>query len=373
MPARAHLRAAAGQTIIMGFSGAQMSPGLRSLLREIQPGGVILFARNIQTPQQTWELLHDCAAQVTTPILTCVDMEGGKVDRLRNALAPSPSAADVFSTGDKKLFRKHGRIIGEAVRAFGFNTDFAPVLDLAFGASRSALASRAVSADPKQASTYAREFLAGLWKAGVLGCGKHFPGLGEGKLDSHYEQPIIEKSWKKLWAEDLLPYRKLRSDLPLVIVGHAAYPAITRDHTPASLSQKIIGEVLRKKIGYRGLVLSDDLDMGGVLAGRSVAEAAVDSLRAGCDAFLVCQKQENVLPAWEAVVREAERDRKFAKQVGKASQRVLKFKRKALAHRREVPPKRAVIERLGRELWELGEQVRIAGINRPGNHGEESE
>src|SRR5437868_12186027 len=265
---RADLRTAAGQTLIMGFSGAQMSPGLRRLLREVQPGGVILFARNIQTPQQTGELLHDCAAQVTAPIFTCVDMEGGKVDRLRNALAPSPSAADVFATSDKKLFRKHGQIIGEAVRAFGFNTDFAPVVDLAFEASRSALASRAVSADPQQVVTYAREFLAGLRKAGVLGCGKHFPGLGEGKLDSHYEQPVIEKSWKKVWAEDLLPYRKLRGDFPLVIVGHAAYPVITRDRTPASLSKKIIAEVLRKKIGYRGLVLSDDLDRGGGLVGR---------------------------------------------------------------------------------------------------------
>ncbi len=366
------LRAAAGQTLIMGFSGAQMSSSLRGLLREIQPGGVILFARNIQTPQQTWELLDDCAAQVSTPLLACVDMEGGKVDRLRNALAPSPSAADVFATGDKKLFRKHGRIIGEAVSAFGFNTDFAPVVDLAFEASRSALASRSVSADSKQVITYAREFLAGLRKARVLGCGKHFPGLGEGRLDSHYEQPVIEKSWKKLWAEDLLPYRKLRSDFPLVIVGHAAYPAITRDHTPASLSKKLIGEVLRKKIGYRGLVLSDDLDMGGALAGRSVAEAAVASLRAGCDIFLLCQKQENVLPAWEAVVREAERDRKFAKQVRAASQRVLKFKRRALPRRRQAAPGPALIERLGRELWELGEQVRIEGINRPGDRGEES-
>src|SRR5438874_7014410 len=182
--ASSDVRRNAGQLLIMGFAAAEMTPRLCHLLARLQPGGVVLFARNIKDPQQTWALLRECRRTLKTPPFLCVDMEGGTVDRFRNVLNPAPSAADVFASGDRRLFRKHGRIIGEAVRALGFNTDFAPVLDLAFDASRSALASRAVSADPKQAITYAREFLAGLWKAGVLGCGKHFPGLGEGKLDS---------------------------------------------------------------------------------------------------------------------------------------------------------------------------------------------
>ena len=137
---------------------------------------------------------------------------------------PAPSAAEVFATRDRKLFRRHGEIIGENCRSMGFNVDFAPVLDLAFEASRSVMGSRAVSANPREVVVYAREFLAGLVAAKVLGCGKHFPGLGEGNLDSHHELPMIEKSMKRLWAEDLLPYRTLRRQLPLVMVSHAAYP-----------------------------------------------------------------------------------------------------------------------------------------------------
>src|SRR5712691_10456531 len=127
------------------------------------------------------------------------------------------------------------------------------------------MSSRAVSADPKEAVVYARGFLAGLLSANVVGSAKHFPGLGEANLDTHHELPSIDKSWKKLWAEDLYPFRTLRRELPMILIGHANYPAITRDKGPASLSRKWITEVLRKKIGYRGLVVSDDLEMGGVL------------------------------------------------------------------------------------------------------------
>src|SRR5512146_2095688 len=189
------IRAQAGQLLLMGFAAAEPTARLRDLLRRLQPGGVVLFARNIKSPLQTWELLRACRRELETPPLLGVDMEGGTVDRFRQVLGPAPAAAAVFSSGDRRLFRRHGRVIGEAVRALGFNVDFAPVLDLAFPASRSALGSRAVSPDPQEVLIYAREFLAGLGQAGVVGCGKHFPGLGEGRLDSHHRLPVIEKSW----------------------------------------------------------------------------------------------------------------------------------------------------------------------------------
>ena len=131
-----------GQLLIVGFDGTKMTPRLSSLLTRLQPAGVILFARNIRAAEQTWRLLRDCQKCVSTPLFTCVDLEGGSVDRFRDVLGPAPSAADVFATGDRKLFRKHGHIIGENCRALGFNVDFAPVLDLAFEASRSVMSSR---------------------------------------------------------------------------------------------------------------------------------------------------------------------------------------------------------------------------------------
>src|SRR5579859_6742020 len=276
-----------GQLLIMGFDGTAVSAHLRTALATLQPGGVILFARNVESPRQTWELLRDCQADVATPLFRCVDLEGGTVDRLKNVIAPAPSVEAVAATADKKTFRRHGRLIGDECRALGFNVDFAPVFDLAFAASRSVLTSRTVSDDPKATIAYAREFLRGLADAHILGCGKHFPGLGEANFDTHKGLPAIEKSWKRLWAEDLLPYRRLRNAVAFVMVAHAAYTQVTGDRTPASLSRQWIADILRKKVGYKGLVVSDDLEMGGALAAGSIEHAAVESIRAGADIFLV--------------------------------------------------------------------------------------
>jgi beta-N-acetylhexosaminidase len=362
-----------GQLLIIGFDGGEMTPRLTSLLKRVQPAGVILFVRNIKTAEQTSRLLHDCQNCVSTPLFTCVDLEGGSVDRFRDLLGPTPSAAEVFSTGDRKLFRKHGQVIGENCRALGFNVDFAPVLDLAFEASSAVMGSRVVSTDPRETITYAREFLTGLRGASVLGCGKHFPGLGEGNLDSHHALPVIDKPLKKLWAEDLLPYRTLRAQLPMVMVAHAAYPQVTHDQTPASLSKVWITDILRKRIGYRNLIVSDDLEMGGVLAVAPIGEAAVKHIRVGGDMCLVCHRDDHVVQAYEELVKTAERDAAFAKLAEKAARRVLEFKKKsAKILRQSKPPSAATVEKLSRKLWEFGEQVRLESLNREENDSNES-
>jgi len=349
-----------GQLLIIGFELAEMTASLQSLLARIQPAGVILFARNIVSAQQTCQLLKDCRGAVSAPLFNCVDMEGGRVDRFRSVIGASPSAAEVFATGDQKLFREHGRVIGEACRALGFNVDFAPVLDLALEASRTVMSSRAVSADPKQVVLYARQFLAGLRSAGVIGCGKHFPGLGEANLDTHHELPSVEKTFRQLWEQDMVPYRIMPRDLPMVLVGHASYSAIKASDTPASLSRRWITDVLRKKIGYRGLIVSDDMEMGGVLKAASIEEAAVEFVRAGGDLCLVCRQQEFVMRAHETLVLEAERDRKFARRAEESVKRVLAFKKKSEElRRRQVAPTAAKVERLTRQLWEFGEAVRF--------------
>ncbi len=363
MSRRTNLHAQVGQLLIMGFDGTGATPGLRQMLVMLNPGGVILFARNIVDAGQTWELLRGCCETVDTPMFLCVDMEGGTVDRLKNAIAPAPSAEAVAMTGDRKMFRRHGRLIGEEVRALGFNTDFAPVLDLGFAASRTVLASRTVSHDSKQTVTYAREFLKGLREAGVLGCGKHFPGLGEANLDTHKELPSVEKPWKRMLAEDLYPYRALRREMPFVMVAHAAYPAVTKSATPASLSKKWMSEILRHKIDYRGLVISDDLEMGGVQAAAPIDEAAVETLRAGADMFLVCHNEAHVWRTYEAVLREAERDKKFARQVAAAAQRVLAFKKKSKELRQHRPaPRTQTVERLREQMSRFAEQVQKAAV-----------
>jgi beta-N-acetylhexosaminidase len=341
-----------------------MSSRLSSLLKKVQPGGVILFARNVRSAEQTWRLLRECQKCVATPLFTCVDLEGGMVDRFRDALGVAPSAAEVFAVDDAKLFRRHGQIIGENCRALGFNVDFAPVLDLAFEASHAVMGSRVVSADPRQTLLYAKEFLAGLSSAKVLGCGKHFPGLGEGALDSHHALPVIEKSLRNLWAEDLLPYRTLRRQLPFVMISHAAYPQVTKDKIPTSLSKFWISDILRKRIGYRNLIVSDDLEMGGVLSAAPVGEAAVEFVRAGGDLCLVCHREDYVMQAYEALTRTAELDKKFARRVAESGRRVLAFKKKRKELRPVKAPSSATVEKLTRCLWEFGEQVRLGPLSR---------
>jgi beta-N-acetylhexosaminidase len=354
-----------GQLLIVGFDGAEMTPRLRSLLTRLQPAGVIAFARNIKTPEQTSRLLRDCQTCVATPLFTCVDLEGGRVDRFRDVFGPSPSPADVFATGDRKLFRKHGQVLGENCRALGFNVDFAPVLDLAFEASRSVMSSRTVSRNPRETVAYAREFLAGLRGVRVLGCGKHFPGLGEGTLDSHHDLPVIDKPLKKLLAEDLLPYRLLHATLPLVMISHAAYPQVTHDRTPASLSKVWITDILRKRIGYRNLVVSDDLEMGGVLSAAPVGEAAVEHIRAGGDLCLICHREDYIMQAYEELLHTVESDPKFATRVSESMRRGLAFKKKsAKLLRMAKPPSAANFDKLSRKLWEFDEQVRLNALVR---------
>jgi len=356
-----------GRLLIIGFDGTAMSTTLGALLGGVQPAGVILFARNIAGAAQTFELLKDCRAAVGSPLFACVDLEGGRVDRFRNVLGPAPSAAEVFATRDRKLFRKQGRIIGDSCRALGFNVDFAPSLDLAFEASRSIMSSRTVSEDPREVVLYAREFLAGLREARVAGAGKHFPGLGEGKLDSHHELPVIEKAWKPLWEQDLAPYRVLKNTLPFVMVSHAAYPKVTREASPASLSKTWITEILRKRIGYRGLIASDDLEMGGVLSAAPIEQATVEHIRAGGDLCLICHQEEGVVRSYEELIRTAEKDRKFAARVAESARRVAAFKKKWRSlFGRQSAPSTTKVERLSRRLWEFTEEVRLAAISQQG-------
>ena len=358
------LRSQVGQLLIMGFDGTSLSHRLRVMLEAFQPGGIILFKRNLEDARQTYGLLSDAQKAGARPMFLCVDMEGGTVDRLREVIAPVPSVAEVAAAGSKKLFRKHGRLLGEEVHALGFNTDFAPVFDLRLEPSESVLGSRTVSSKPKQTIAYARAFLQGLRESEVLGCGKHFPGLGEASLDSHNALPVIDKPWKRLWKEDLVPYRKLRREVAFVMVAHAAYPQVTGDGTPASLSSKWMGGILRKKIGYGGIVITDDLDMGGVLAAASIEDAAIETLRAGADMFLVCQKEESVRRAFEAVLKLAESDKRFAGLVREKARRVVDAKRsyKALSRTPE-PPTRKTVERLTRRIWKFGEELRARAMH----------
>jgi beta-N-acetylhexosaminidase len=326
--------------MVVGLSGTELSGLERAWLRLVRPGGTILFRRNIADAAQTRALLDEITSYCAPRALRCVDLEGGTVDRLRDALAPMPSAqlvarADAHPTlapktktargwGTRSLAFEHGELIGRGIQAFGFHVTLAPVLDLVLEDSAQVMGTRSTGSNAEEIVAFARPFLAGLAAQGVAGCGKHFPGLGGGTKDSHFETPTIERGWSELWTEDIAPYRALRDELPMVMVNHAAYPHTKGKNLPATASSFWVTDVLRKRIGYRGLIFSDDMEMGGILKFLPMEEAAVAAVRAGMDMIEVCHSPELILRAYEALIAEAERSSAFRTLLLKRAQEAAK-------------------------------------------------
>jgi beta-N-acetylhexosaminidase len=339
------LRKQVGQLLIAGLEGLELTPLERSWLKLIQPGGVILFRRNIEEAVQTYRLLAETTSFSSVPLFRCVDLEGGLVDRLRDLIGPMPSLAAVAASGKKNLYLKHGKLIGREARALGFNVVLAPVLDLALPESQAVMRTRTAFAIPEQVIAYADAFLSGLERPHVLGCGKHFPGLGGGTLDSHHATPAISRSMEQLWQSDMLPYRKLKSRLPIVMISHASYPA-SGDKKPASTSRYWITDMLTKRIGYGGLILSDDMEMGGILSQTTIEEAAVQAVAAGTHLIEVCKDPSLLLRAYEALLGEAERSSAFRSIVEAAYRKILRAKHAVAFTALNKPPSQSQIERL---------------------------
>ena len=336
------LRQDVGQLFLVGLAATELDATERAWLRLIKPAGTVLFRRNIEDAAQVHALLENIANLVADgPLFHVVDVEGGLVDRLRDLIAPMPAPATVAATRSKRLCREQGYLIGSELRLLGFNVAFAPVLDLRTAASAEVMRTRVVSDDPKSVIAYAEAFLTGLSKAGVLGCGKHFPGLGGGALDSHHATPTIDRTWKQLWEEDLLPFRKLHRALPFIMVSHAGYPqAFGKPDTndmPASISPFWIDRTLKHKIGFRGLVVSDDMEMGGILHHAPIAEAAVAAIAAGTHLIEICKDPALVLTAYEAILSEAERSRGFRNIVEQSAEMVRTHRQKLLRHSGLLP------------------------------------
>jgi beta-N-acetylhexosaminidase len=350
------LRQAAGQVLVVGLEGTQLSTLETAWLRLLRPGGVILFRRNIESAAQTHALLHSTQQAVESPMLRCIDVEGGSVDRLRDLIAPMPSPFAVAATNKPALFKKHGSLIGQEVHLLGFNTAFAPVLDLRTDASAPVMTTRVVSGDPTQVIRYATHFLEGLAEHGVLGSGKHFPGLGSGQVDSHHLTPTITKSLNMLWKEDLLPYRELARKLPMVMISHASYSAAVAE--PASVSAYWITEVLVREIGYQGLIVSDDMEMGGILKYMGIAEAAIRSLAAGMHVIEICRDPALVFAAYEALLHEAESSPAFARVLRRAATHAQAFRTKHLKKDALPPaPTAGAVSKMRNAVEKFAEQV----------------
>jgi beta-N-acetylhexosaminidase len=348
MPRRrnVHLEEQAGQILIVGIGGPKLAGEERAWFQRIRPGGVILFRRNIEEAAQVAALLRETDDIGRTPLFRCVDMEGGLVDRLRDIFLPMPSPAAVFATGKRQLYREHGTLIAREARALGFNTVLAPVLDLALQESAAVLRTRAVSSAPGQVIDYARGVLAGVKMENVLACGKHFPGLGGGTVDSHHNLPVIRRQTRLMWRSDLAPWLAVANKLQFAMVAHASYPWPGRDPAPATVSRYWVTNVLRRQIRFRGIILSDDMEMGGILSQMTIEEAVVQALLAGIQMIEICRDPELIQRAFAAILREAERSRAFREIVASAWRKIYRSKKRWLQPTRRQSLSEGRMERL---------------------------
>ncbi|MEO7538653.1 MAG: glycoside hydrolase family 3 N-terminal domain-containing protein [Pyrinomonadaceae bacterium] len=299
-----------GQLFFIGIPGPVADAETRDLLYEISAGGVCLFSRNIRERTQTRELLNDIRELLLAPLLS-VDQEGGLVDRLRRIMTPMPAAGSIRNAAEAA---KLGVLISETLRILGFNMDFAPVVDV-IDPERAiffnGLLSRGFGSSAEEATQFGGDFMRALQSGGIIGCLKHFPGLGAARVDSHEELPTVDISNTELMSVDLSPYRELiaRGDVHAVMAAHASFPNLNLQETdrngkllPSSLSYSFITTLLRGELALRGLVITDDLEMGAIINNYGIGEACKMAINAGADMLAICAEPANIRGGFQAVV-----------------------------------------------------------------------
>ncbi len=345
-----------GQVLWVGFHGTAAPAQLRAQIAAAEVGAVVVFKRNLVTqvvhgpvPQEVVDVaavvelnraLHT-AAPAGAPLLIAVDQEGGVVQRVRAPATQWPPMLCLDghpAPDDEALAAAVGLALGRELAALGFDIDFAPVLDVHTNDHNPIIGDRAFGRD---AETVARRALAladGLARGGMLACGKHFPGHGDTATDSHLELPRLDHGWARLESVELLPFRRAAvAKLPMIMTAHVVFAALDAT-VPATLSPAVIDELLRKQLGYHGVIVSDDLDMRAIAAHYGIADAAVRAIRAGCDALLLCRDEGHQVEARVALIRAGERDSAVRARLGESAARVRAMKAAHVARRRAVPP-----------------------------------
>ena len=309
-----------GRVFMIGLPGNPDPEEARAWIGSIRPAGVILFQRHCTSAAAVVARLRELRDAAAEPMLYAIDQEGGRVNRFSDWLGSTPGARSLAAAGEEAA-RQSGHTVGRLLKQLGFNVDFAPVVDLSPADRPNGIGDRAWSTDPERTTCLAGAFLEALQSEGVAGCLKHFPGLGETFADSHLSLPICERTSEELEAGELVPFRNLHKDAAMVMVSHAAYPAWD-GNTPASLSRRIIQGELKDRLKYRGLVVSDDLEMGALSEHNEAGREAVAALRAGCDLLIYGNRKEPLQAALKAVRAEYGKDPVFAVRVQEAIERV---------------------------------------------------
>jgi beta-N-acetylhexosaminidase len=344
------IRRQVGQLAIVGFEGHALPDGVKQIAREFDLGGVIFFARNVVDPEQVTELSRESQALAgEIPLWVSVDQEGGRVARLKRPFTEWPPMITLGRAGDEKLAERFARALATELKAVGISLDYTPVLDILTNPKNPAIGDRALADRAEDVARLGAVIIRTLQAEGVAACGKHFPGHGDSSTDSHFELPLVDHSPDRLQAVELVPFKAaIEADVACIMSAHIIVPALDEEH-PATLAPAIIDGLLKRTLGFQGLVLSDDLQMKAISDRYTHSDATVSAIAAGCDAVLMCAPDpDSQLRALEAVIYAVEQGRLAQRRVEDALTRHLRVKQRFLARsaQRSTPaPLRAVLGR----------------------------
>lgn len=354
-----------GQLLFIGIRGKTLTQDDAEFIITNNIGGVILFARNIESPEQVHALCTQIQAvrhktRDKLPLFIGIDQEGGRVARLKAPFTVWPPLAEIGKLDSTSVAFKFALTMGAELRAVGINTDFAPCVDVFTNPKNTVIGDRALSSDPEQVAKLASALVRGYIKSGIIPCAKHFPGHGNTLADSHDELPVEDADIERLKSVELVPFKKVfRARLDMVMTAHIKFPKIDPEY-PATLSEKFIKEVLRNDLRYRGLVVTDDLGMAALTKNFSTEEIAVKAVQAGCDILMFCNKFDDQKVAIDALQKALKDHKISAKQIDESYARVVALKKDMLTNP-DPPEFSKASEIIGNEEHKLLSQAILAG------------
>jgi len=343
-----------GQLAIVGFNGHSIPAEVRTLAKEFDLGGVIFFARNVESPEQVADLSRQSQALAAEiPLWVSVDQEGGRVARLKRPFTEWPPMITLGRAGEgsEQLAERFARALAAELHAVGISMDYTPVLDIHTNPKNPVIGDRALAERAEDVAKLGVAIIRTLQGEGIAACGKHFPGHGDTGTDSHFELPLLEHPPDRLEAVELLPFKAaIAADVASIMTAHILIPSLDEEH-PGTLSPAIVDGLLKKKLGYGGLVLSDDLEMKAISGRYGHSEATIQAIAAGCDAVLMCAPQPaQQMEALEALIYAVEQGRIPIKRIEDALTRHRRVKERFLAPPRPKPQTGAALRAiLGRD------------------------
>ncbi|GIN72017.1 hypothetical protein J14TS2_24920 [Bacillus sp. J14TS2] len=349
-----NIREKIGQMIFVGPDGAELDEGTKELITHHQVGGFIFFSESLQTSEQMLTLLNDIKKENTQnpfPLFLGVDQEGGQVSRFPDDILSLPTNEGIGMLNNSTFSYQVGQVLGEQLKAFGFNLDFAPVLDVNSNPDNPVINDRSFGPDPQLVSRLGIETMKGIQSQQIMSVIKHFPGHGDTAVDSHLELPIIEKSVKEMEKLELIPFQKaIDEGADMVMVAHILIPEIDPAY-PSSMSEKVITNLLRDQLHFTGVVVTDDMTMKAITNQYEMGEAAVQSVKAGSDVVLIAHEYDKAKEAIEALVHAVETGELSEKRIDESVRRILELKRKYAIQ--DQPVKKVDVQKLNKAMEEL--------------------